>query len=110
MTPRNPLREKLLEASSRSGFIEEGFDEMVASYEESLGLNQPLWKQYVTYMGDILRGDLGYSISNFPAESDRHDRRSRCRGPSGLLATTTDRLLSWAPFGRANGVAQVVRI
>jgi len=66
LTPRNPLREKLLEQASRSGYIEEGFDEMVAAYEAKFGLDQPLWKQYIRYIGDIARGDLGYSIANYP--------------------------------------------
>lgn len=66
ITPRNPLREKLLEQASRSGYIEEGFDEMVAAYEKKFGLDRPLWQQYLTYMGDMMRFDLGYSISNYP--------------------------------------------
>ncbi len=66
ITPRNPLREKLLEQASRSGYIEEGFDEMVAAYEKKFGLDQPLWKQYVRYIVDVARFDLGYSISNYP--------------------------------------------
>lgn len=66
MTPRNPLREKLLEQASRGGYIEEGFDEMVAAYEARFGLDQPLWRQYVNYMVDVVQGDLGYSISNYP--------------------------------------------
>lgn len=66
LTPRNPLREKLLEQASRSGYIEEGFDEMVAAYEAKFGLDQPLWKQYVRYIADVLRFDLGYSIANYP--------------------------------------------
>lgn len=66
MTPRNPLREKLMEQASRSGYIEEGFDEMVAAYEAKFGLDQPLWKQYINYLGDVVQGDLGYSIANYP--------------------------------------------
>ena len=66
LTPRNPLREKLLEEASRSGYIEEGFDEMVKAYEAKFGLDQPLWKQYVNYMADMARLDLGVSIANFP--------------------------------------------
>ena len=66
LTPRNPLREKLMEQASRSGFIEEGFDEMVAAYEAKFGLDQPLWKQYINYLWDVLHLDLGYSISNYP--------------------------------------------
>jgi peptide/nickel transport system permease protein len=66
LTPRNPLREKLLEQASRSGFIEEGFDEMVKVYEVKFGLDQPIWKQYLNYLNDILHFDLGYSIANYP--------------------------------------------
>lgn len=66
LTPRNPLREKLLEQASRSGYIEEGFDEMVAAYEKKFGLDQPIWKQYLNYIADVARFDLGYSIANYP--------------------------------------------
>src|SRR3954466_2687327 len=66
ITPRNPLREKLLQEASRSGYIPPGFDLMVKAYEVKFGLDQPLWTQYVRYLGDMSRLDLGYSISNFP--------------------------------------------
>jgi peptide/nickel transport system permease protein len=36
--------------------------EAVARIRESLGLDKPLWQQYVIYMGQLLRGDLGASI------------------------------------------------
>ncbi|MEX1020225.1 MAG: ABC transporter permease [Litorilinea sp.] len=66
LTPRNPLREKLLQEATRSGYIPPGFEEMVASYEERFGLNAPLWQQYATYMSDMFSGNLGVSIANFP--------------------------------------------
>ena len=66
MTPRNPLREKLLLEATRSGYIPPGFEEMVQAYEAKFGLDKPLWQQYASYMGDMLRGDLGFSISNYP--------------------------------------------
>lgn len=88
MTPRNPLREKLLEQASRSGYIEEGFDEMVAAYEAKFGLDQPLWRQYVRYMGDVLRGDLGYSIANYP-RTVWELVRTALPWTLGLLAVTT---------------------
>ncbi len=37
--------------------------EMVARVERYYGLDQPLHIQYARYMGHLLRGDLGYSIS-----------------------------------------------
>ena len=30
------------------------------------GLDQPLWRQYLTYLGDVARLDFGYSIANYP--------------------------------------------
>lgn len=66
ITPRNPLREKLLQEATRSGYIPPGFEEMVQAYEARFGLDQPLWRQYINYMGDLLQGDLGFSIANYP--------------------------------------------
>lgn len=66
LAPRNPLREKLLAEAARTGYVPPGFEEMVQAYEEKFGLNEPLWRQYMTYMGDLARGDLGVSIANFP--------------------------------------------
>ncbi|HET6666152.1 MAG TPA: ABC transporter permease [Intrasporangium sp.] len=34
--------------------------ETVALISQRLGLDQPLWKQYLTFVGNALRGDLGY--------------------------------------------------
>jgi ABC-type dipeptide/oligopeptide/nickel transport system permease component len=36
--------------------------EDVANVRKSLGLDQPLWKQYVTYVTNLARGDLGTSF------------------------------------------------
>lgn len=36
--------------------------EDVAQVRKALGLDQPLWKQYVTYLGNLARGDLGQSF------------------------------------------------
>jgi peptide/nickel transport system permease protein len=66
LTPRNPLREKLLAEAARTGYVPPGFEEMVQAYEVKFGLDRPLWQQYITYMGDLMRGDLGYSIANYP--------------------------------------------
>ncbi len=37
-------------------------DEAVAALREQMGIDKPIWEQYVTYMGDLLRGDLGDSL------------------------------------------------
>lgn len=36
--------------------------EDVQNVRKSLGLDQPLWKQYVSYVGNVARGDLGRSF------------------------------------------------
>ena len=36
--------------------------EIMRNLEAHYGLDQPLWKQYVTYLGSIVRGDLGPSF------------------------------------------------
>lgn len=33
--------------------------ENIATLREQMGLNDPLWKQYLTWLGNLLRGDLG---------------------------------------------------
>ena len=34
----------------------------LAALREKLGLNRPVWTQFIAYLGDILRGDLGRSM------------------------------------------------
>lgn len=41
---------------------ERASDEIVASIRQQLGLDLPLYQQYLRYMGDLLQGDLGQSI------------------------------------------------
>lgn len=38
-------------------------EETLAAMESKYGLDQPLWKQYFIYLGNILRGDFGVSIT-----------------------------------------------
>lgn len=41
-------------------------DGMTTSQRARFGLDQPEWRQYIAYWQDILRGDLGNSLVNFP--------------------------------------------
>jgi peptide/nickel transport system permease protein len=68
LAPANPIREKLLQAVSFGGAGKTDMQALVATYEEKFGLNQPLWRQYLSYMGDLVRLDLGVSIANFPSK------------------------------------------
>lgn len=40
---------------------------MIKEYMERFGLNKPVWQQYVDYLVQLSQGNLGYSITNFPA-------------------------------------------
>ena len=68
LAPVNPVRERLLQAVSFGGAGKTDMEKVVASYEARFGLDQPLWKQYLSYMGDVIRLDFGISIANFPAK------------------------------------------
>jgi peptide/nickel transport system permease protein len=37
-------------------------DEQVQRYRELLGLDRPVWEQYLRYLGRLVRGDLGVSV------------------------------------------------
>lgn len=41
-----------------------GDKEMIARLREQLGLTRPLYEQYFVWIGDVLRGDFGYSYAN----------------------------------------------
>lgn len=51
LLPGNPF-------ASTTMMTQETLDRMMAYY----GLDQPLWKQYLTYMGNLLQGNFGYSL------------------------------------------------
>ena len=42
--------------------------EVKAALEAQYGLNQPLWRQYTAYLGDLAQGDLGPSFK-YPGRS-----------------------------------------
>lgn len=63
---RNPIREKMVQEATRGGYIQQGMEEMIRAYEAKFGLDKPLWRQYLSYVGDMMRFNLGYSISNYP--------------------------------------------
>lgn len=66
LSPRNPILERLQQAAIGGGRQQTGLQEMVAAYEESFGLNKPLWEQYLNYIGGVARFDFGYSIAQYP--------------------------------------------
>lgn len=68
LAPVNPIREVLLQALRFGGSGKADMEAVVKNYEAKFGLDQPMWRQYLRYMGDVLRFDFGVSISNFPTK------------------------------------------
>lgn len=55
LVPGNPVVANLSQSNLNN-------PEIVAAFEEKWGLNEPLYVQYFTYMGNLLQGDMGTSI------------------------------------------------
>jgi peptide/nickel transport system permease protein len=85
---QNPVRERLLEQALAGGYVHAGMNDMVAEYEAKFGLDQPLWVQYLRYVGDLARGDFGYSIASYP-RTVVEMMREALPWTIGLLLTTT---------------------
>jgi peptide/nickel transport system permease protein len=66
LSGQDPVRTKLLEQASLGGYVQGGIEDMVKEYQKKFGLDKPLWEQYLTYVGDVTRGNLNYSIANYP--------------------------------------------
>lgn len=66
LSGQDPVRTKLLEQASLGGYVQGGIEDMVKEYQAKFGLDKPLWRQYLAYVGDMVRGDLNYSIANYP--------------------------------------------
>jgi len=66
LAPGNPVRDQLTQMASQGGYLQVGIEEMVKSYDQQFGLDQPLWLQYVRYLGSVVQLDFGYSLSQFP--------------------------------------------
>jgi peptide/nickel transport system permease protein len=91
LVPGDPLGALFITMSSIGGGGTSGAA-IVQKYRERFGLDKPLWQQYFSFLGELLRRNLGYSIASF---------RSRVSDilwfaipwTIGLLLVTT--LMSW---------------
>jgi len=63
---QDPVREKLMQQAAASGYVHTGINEMVEEYQREFGLDQPLGRQYLTYLSNVARLDFGFSIANYP--------------------------------------------
>lgn len=89
MSGQDPIRQKLIQLETQGVSISgEEAQDLVANYNEKFGLDKPLWRQYLNYLGDMARLDFGYSIANYPATVMSMLRRA-IPWTVGLLSTAT---------------------
>lgn len=79
-------------------------DKDIAAVRAALGLDRPLWEQYVTYVWNILHGDFGISLKTRRAVSEEIGERFF---PTLWLTLIS---MAWATlFGLIIGVSSAVR-
>lgn len=66
LTPRDPVAEWVNQRIATSGAGAENVDEQIESLKKLYGLDQPLWRQYLTYVWNTMQFNLGFSIQNYP--------------------------------------------
>jgi peptide/nickel transport system permease protein len=94
MSGQDPIQQKLFQLQSQGVNVSsQEIDGLIETYNKKFGLDKPLWRQYLNYLGDMTRFDFGYSISDYPATVLSILRRS-IPWTMGLLLTAT--LISFA--------------
>ncbi|MCH7983004.1 MAG: ABC transporter permease [Chloroflexi bacterium] len=65
---RNPVRERLGQQAAGGGGRALGIEEVVAAFEREFGLDKPLWRQYVVFLGNTAQLDFGVSLALYPTK------------------------------------------
>jgi peptide/nickel transport system permease protein len=66
LAPRDPVVQLITQQVAMQGLTADALEEQIASRKALFGLDRPLWQQYLSYMWNIARFDLGFSIVNYP--------------------------------------------
>jgi peptide/nickel transport system permease protein len=89
MSGQDPIQEKLAQLQVQGVSVStEGLEEFIAIYNAKFGLDKPILEQYLTYLGQMARFDLGQSITYFP-QSVSNLVLSAVPWSLGLLLTAT---------------------
>jgi len=84
---QDPILQALTEATQEGGVSGDAMLKVAAEYSARFGLDQPLWRQYLRYLGDTSRLDFGVSLVSF--SSVREIILARIPWTIGLLGTAT---------------------
>lgn len=90
LVPGDPIQGVYFRLLSVGGAT--GAEDLVKEYRRMLGLDQDLMTQFICYLKELLRGNLGYSIMYFPSTVIEIIMRA-LPWSIGLLSTTT--IVSW---------------
>ena len=92
LAPGDPISAMVSRMSAQAGNIENS-GAIIEAWKARFGLNDPLYIQYLRFLGNATRLDLGYSITAFPATVSELVARSL---PWTLGLLTTAVLISFA--------------
>ena len=67
LVPGNPV-DAIIAQLGRSGTQAESLQRIHEHYVNEFGLNQPMWGQFLTYLGNLLQFDLGTSFALYPTK------------------------------------------
>jgi peptide/nickel transport system permease protein len=65
LAPGDPITAQVTRMMQTEGRVENA-QEIIEAWKEEFGLNDPLYIQYLRYLGNLLRFNFGYSLSKFP--------------------------------------------
>lgn len=97
--PGDPLQAMVDEESGPTSYTEEQKEVILTS----LGLNRPLYQQYLSWMLDIARGDLGFSFWRDTPIRETIQRRGPITAEIGIFAV----IISWVvglPVGMVGAI------
>jgi peptide/nickel transport system permease protein len=67
LIPGNPVDAIIANMTRGGGSSGEAARQTYENYMREFGLDKPLWQQFLTYVGNLFRGDLGTSFAQYPA-------------------------------------------
>jgi peptide/nickel transport system permease protein len=89
---QDPIREMMIQQAALGGGVQTGLEDMIRIYNQKFGLDRPLWQQYLSYLADMSRLDLNYSITSYPQRVSDIIVRAL---PWTMILLTTTTLFSW---------------
>jgi peptide/nickel transport system permease protein len=66
LIPGNPVDTMIAQMSAGGSTSGEVMEKMYKAYMTEFGLDQPMWKQFLIYLGNLSRGYLGASFRQYP--------------------------------------------